>query len=142
MNRVPFFVATVVVVLFLTTWLKDLTYTASGKEDFRRTTEAAAEAVAIRHMDWAALRVGAAPYLMQDGVEETLTKVANQNTDTSASSMEMQVYISSTPAVVGIVSNSTFSSSTSSFLKSDDINISDPVRVVEIIESKYTEYNY
>ncbi|MDT3417169.1 hypothetical protein QO009_003064 [Brevibacillus aydinogluensis] len=142
MTSMPKLFAFFISLICFTAFFKDVVYLAFGKDDFRRAAQSAAETVVLKHMDWAALRVGDPPYLIQEGIEETIKEQVAQNINLKAKSMNVKMISQSTPAYIGLTLNTNYESSILSLTHQSDTLDDVPVRVVEIIESKYTSKNY
>ncbi|MBA4533801.1 hypothetical protein [Brevibacillus halotolerans] len=126
---------------FLMALFRDMYIVTYAKEDFRSSAIAAARQAIIKHQDWAALRTGDPPYLMKDGLEKTIRRVVLNNLNVGAKKIDVRMYAQSTPAMLSISMDADYSSTLLKLLKQDDkVNV--PVATVEIIESKYKEYNY
>ncbi|CAI8943313.1 Transporter [Brevibacillus sp. IT-7CA2] len=142
MTGIPKMIAFFIAIAFVIAFFKDMTTVAFVKEDFRGAVQSAAQTVAIKHMDWAALRVGDPPYLIQDGIEETVKNVVSKNLNMKTESMNVQMVSESTPAYIALTVKSNYDSTLLALLNQTSTLVEVPARVVEIIESKYTEYNY
>lgn len=149
--KIPSYVFFFIVLAILISYGIDIAKTSYSKEEFRGGNIALSEAIAIRHMDWANLRVGKAPRLMEtmvygDGstvtLEETATFVLKKNFNLPVEKMKVEIYLQPEPAMVGIITETNFESSTSALLQAEKITQDVPNRSVHIIESKYTHYNY
>ncbi|UFJ41328.1 hypothetical protein LOK74_01975 [Brevibacillus humidisoli] len=131
--------------LFLTVFVAyfvDIAVISFSKEDLRSSAVSAAKNAVIRHMDWAALRVGQPPYLLTEGIDETIENVIETSTNFRGVELEVEYHARSTPAVLSLIVEGSYPSS---FLELSDYDQGEraliPVRVTEIIESKYTTEN-
>lgn len=140
MTGIPKMIAFFIAIAFIISFFKDITIVAYAKDDFRSSVQASAQTVALKHMDWGALRKGK-PYLMQEGIEETVQNVMKQNLNLKVDSMNVKIGSQSVPAYIALTINSKYDSSTLSLLHLSNTLVEVPVRVVEIIEAKDTEKN-
>ncbi|WP_126430019.1 hypothetical protein [Brevibacillus marinus] len=142
MTSIPKLIAFFITVVYIFCLFTDFTVIAFGKADYQSGINAAAEKAVLKHMDWAALRVGDPPYLIQEGLEETIRDSMNQNANLRAENLRALMVSESTPAYLALTMNTHYTSSTLKLLNQNVATVEIPVRVVEIIESKYTDYNY
>lgn len=142
MTSIPKLIAFFITLVYIFSLFTDFTVLAFGKSDYQAAVHAAAEKAVLKHMDWAALRVGDPPYLIQEGLEDTIQDSMNQNVNLRADNMKVQMVSESIPAYLALTTNTRFSSSTLRLLHQSVTKLEIPVRVVQIIESKYTTKNY
>ncbi|MGG1303747.1 hypothetical protein ABE205_05310 [Brevibacillus agri] len=135
-------VAFFICLAFVIAYFQDVTIVVFGKEDFRSAAIAAARQAIIKHQDWAALRVGDPPYLMREGVEDTISQVLQNNLNVGAKELHVRMSAQTSPALLSLAIDADYSSSLLKLMKENNILVNVPVQTTEIIESKYDVKNY
>lgn len=135
-------VAFFICLAFVIAYFQDVTIVVFGKEDFRSAAIAAARQAIIKHQDWAALRVGDPPYLMREGVEDTISRVLQNNLNVGAKELHVRMSAQTSPALLSLAIDADYSSSLLKLMKENNILVNVPVQTTEIIESKYDAKNY
>lgn len=142
LTGIPKMVAFFICLAFVIAYFQDVTIVVFGKEDFRSASIAAARQAIIKHQDWAALRVGDPPYLMREGVEDTISQVLQNNLNVGAKELHVRMSAQTSPALLSLAIDADYSSSLLKLMKENNILVNVPVQTTEIIESKYDVKNY
>jgi len=142
LGSAPKMIAFFIAIALLFAAIRDVTLASVARKDLQRTAIDVTETVARRHMDWAALRVGQPPYIIQDGVEDTIEKVFQQQTDIKLDRVMVRKHLQSTPAIMGVTLESNYKSMLFSILGESVVDIPVTSRAIEIIEAKDTSYPY
>ncbi|WP_148039108.1 hypothetical protein [Brevibacillus gelatini] len=135
-------VAFFICLAFVIAYFQDVTIVVFGKEDFRSAAIAAARQAIIKHQDWAALRVGDPPYLMREGLEDTISQVLQNNLNVGAKELHVRMSAQTSPALLSLAIDADYSSSLLKLMKENNILVNVPVQTTELIESKYDVKNY
>ncbi|TRY23297.1 hypothetical protein FOI68_21605 [Brevibacillus sp. LEMMJ03] len=142
LTGIPKIVAFFICLAFVIAYFKDVTIVIFGKEDFRSAAIAAARQAIIKHQDWAALRVGDPPYLIREGLEDTISRVLQNNLNVGPKELNVRMNVQTSPALLSLAVDANYSSSLLKLLKENNILVNVPVQTTEIIESKYDAKNY